>query len=134
MAGWKIGAFYAVCEPVDATKPEVLPTVAQEMVPTLLRAEVHVVGWSWYGEPSPHRVNARNRYRSRRWDTREDSIALEIPTLREGTCFPSLLLEPRRRAKQALIGVLAERPVLGGSTRKVDGLVQRLWIVRLWRE
>jgi len=45
--------------------------------------------------------------------------------LREGSYFPSLL-EPRRRAEQALLSVIQEAYVLGVSTRKVEGLVRTL--------
>lgn len=56
------------------------------------------------------------------------SITLRIPKLRQGTYFPEWLLEPRRRAEQALIAVVAECYVRGVSTRRVDGLVKTLGI------
>src|SRR5439155_13886100 len=37
-----------------------------------------------YGERSPERVNRRNGYRERDWDTRVGSIELAVPKLREG--------------------------------------------------
>ena len=60
------------------------------------------------------------------WDTRVGSIELAIPRLRQGSYFPSWLLEPRRRAEQALVAVVAEAYVHGVSTRKVDRLVEAL--------
>jgi len=55
------------------------------------------------------------------------SLALPIPKRRQGSDFPSWL-EPRRRAEQALVVVIAEAHVPGVSTRKVDALVQALGI------
>jgi hypothetical protein len=43
------------------------------------------------------RVNARNGYRARPWDTRVGTIDLALPKLRQGTYFPGWLLEPQRR-------------------------------------
>jgi transposase-like protein len=50
---------------------------------------------------------------------------LAIPKVRPGTYFPSLL-QPRRRAEQALLTVVQEAYVHGVSTRKVDDLVKAL--------
>jgi hypothetical protein len=61
-------------------------------------------------------------------DTRVGSIDLAIPKLREGSYYPSWLLEPRRRAERA---VVAECYVQGVSTRRVEKLVQALGIERL---
>ena len=76
-------------------------------------------------ERSDERYNYRNGYRERWWDTRAGTISLNIPRLRSGTYFPSLL-EPRRRTEQALLSVVQEAYVLGVSTRKVDKLVKAL--------
>jgi transposase-like protein len=45
--------------------------------------------------------------------------------VRDGSCFPTLL-EPRRRAEQALTAVVQEAYGLGVSTRRVEDLVQAL--------
>ena len=50
---------------------------------------------------------------------------LQIPKLRQGSYFPSLL-EPRRRAEHALLTVVQQAYIAGVSTRKVDELVQAL--------
>jgi len=71
------------------------------------------------------RTTQRNGYRLRTWDTRVGTIELAIPKLRTGSYFPSLL-EPRRRAERALLGVVQEAYVHGVSTRKVDDLVKAL--------
>jgi transposase-like protein len=76
-------------------------------------------------ERTPARTGQRNGYRPRPWDTRVGSLELQIPKLRQGTYFPSLL-EPRRRAEQALLSVVQQAYIVGVSTRKVDALVQAL--------
>ena len=52
-------------------------------------------------------------------------IPLRIPKLWRGSYFPSFL-EPRRRAKKALLAVIQIAYVQGVTTRKVDELVQSL--------
>jgi transposase-like protein len=76
-------------------------------------------------ERTPERSGYRNGYRDRAWDTRVGSIELQVPRVRDGSFFPSLL-EPRRRAEKALVAVVQEAYVQGISTRRVDDLVQAL--------
>jgi transposase-like protein len=71
------------------------------------------------------RTNQRNGTRERAWDTRVGRIELQIPKLRHGSYFPSLL-EPRRRAEKALLNVIQQAYIEGVSTRRVDDLVQAL--------
>ena len=74
-------------------------------------------------ERTPERSGYRNGYRERPWDTRVGTIELQVPRVRDGSFFPSLL-EPRRRAERALVSVVQEAYVQGISTRRVDDLVQ----------
>jgi putative transposase len=74
---------------------------------------------------TPERLTQRNGYRERRWDTRVGTLELHIPKLREGSYFPALL-EPRRRAEQALLSVIQQAYVEGVSTRRVEDLIQAL--------
>jgi len=76
-------------------------------------------------ERTADRATYRNGYRERPWDTRAGTVSLDIPRIRDGSYFPSLL-EPRRRAEQALLSVVQEAYVLGVSTRKVETLVRSL--------
>ncbi len=76
-------------------------------------------------ERTPDRTGQRNGYRERQWDTRVGSISLQVPRVRDGSYFPSLL-EPRRRAERALVAVVQEAYIQGVSTRRVDDLVQAL--------
>src|ERR671935_1039052 len=82
-----------------------------------LRAERH--------ERTAERTGYRNGYRERPWDTRVGTIELQVPRVRDGSFFPSLL-QPRRRAERALVAVVQEASVQGVSTRRVDDLVKAL--------
>lgn len=76
-------------------------------------------------ERSIERTGQRNGYRERAWDTRVGSIDLQVPRVRDGSYYPSLL-EPRRRGERALVAVVQEAYLQGVSTRRVDDLVQAL--------
>jgi putative transposase len=93
----------------------------------VMDAEVSQIIGAERFERSSERKNYRNGYRSRDWDARVGTIELQIPKLRKGSYFPSLL-EPRRRAEKALLNVVQEAYVHGVSTRKVDELVESLGI------
>lgn len=74
---------------------------------------------------TPERTGERNGYRERRWDTRVGTLDLQVPRVRDGSYFPSLL-EPRTRAERALVATVREAYVQGVSTRRVDALVKSL--------
>jgi putative transposase len=93
----------------------------------LMDADVDVLCNAGYGERTADRVNSRNGHRERRWDTRAGTVMLEVPKLRRGSYLPSLL-EPRRRAEQALVSVVCQAYIEGVSTRRVDDLVRSMGI------
>ncbi len=106
---------------------DVLRELVRWTIQELMEAEVAAqIGAGRY-ERSEDRSTQRNGYRARPWDTRVGTLELQIPKLRTGSYFPSWL-EPRRRAEQALVAVVAEAYVQGVSTRKVEALVQALGI------
>jgi putative transposase len=113
------------------TPPEdFVRSAVQLVVRELMEADVSAqIGAERY-EHSADRVTQRNGYRTRPWDTRVGTLELAIPKLRTGSYFPNWL-EPRRRAEQALVAVVAEAYLRGVSTRKVEGLVQTLGIASL---
>ena len=78
-----------------------------------------------HGERSAERMNQRNGYRERDWQTRAGTVELRIPKLRRGSYFPAFL-EPRRLAEKALTAVIQEAYVQGISTRSVDDLVRAM--------
>jgi putative transposase len=95
------------------------------LVQELMEAEVSELIGARRGERTPDRATHRNGYRPRRWDTRAGEIELQIPKIRQGSYFPSIL-EPRRRSEQALLNVVQQAYVCGVSTRRVDQLVESL--------
>lgn len=94
----------------------------------LMSAQASAQCQAAYGERSDERINSRNGYRHRDWDTRVGTIDLAVPKLREGSYYPSWLLEHRRRGEQALASVVAQCYVEGVSTRRVDDLVKAMGI------
>jgi putative transposase len=108
--------------------PDLARAMLERVASELMGAEADALCGAAYGEPSPERVNQRNGYRTRRWDTRAGTIELEIPKLRSGSYFPGWLLVPRRRAEQALMTAIADAYLAGVSTRRVDKLVRALGI------
>jgi transposase-like protein len=91
----------------------------------LMNLEVEALTGAPAGVRSPDRLNQRNGYRERAWDTRAGRIELAIPKLRKGSYFP-VFLEPRRTAEKALTAVIQEAYVHGISTRSVDDLVKAM--------
>ena len=107
---------------------DLLRSLVKQVVEALMGAEVDAVCGAAHGERHPQRVNRRNGYRERAWDTRTGTIDLALPKLREGSYFPDWLLAPRKRSEQALTAVIADMYLAGVSTRRVDKLVRTLGI------
>jgi transposase-like protein len=116
---------------LDEDGSDLLREMVRAFAERLMSAEADALCGAGFGEVSPERVNSRNGYRPRDFDTRVGSIELAIPRLRQSSYFPDWLLEPRRRAERALTQVVAECYVRGVSTRRVEGLVQTLGIESL---
>ena len=113
---------------LEEADPDLLREMVSSFVHMLMSAEADALCGADYGERSETRINRRNGYREREFDTRVGTMGLAIPKLRAGSYFPEWLLEPRRRAERALVAVITECYVAGVSTRRVDGLVQTLGI------
>jgi putative transposase len=120
-----------VGENLEQASPDLLRAMVQTFAQALMGAEADSICGAPYGQVSEDRVNYRNGYRERRWDTRAGTIELAIPKLRQGSYFPEWLLERRRRAEQALISVVATSYLLGVSTRRVEKLAETLGITSL---
>jgi transposase-like protein len=118
---------------LEQASPDLLRAMVQEFAEALMGAEADALCGAAYGERSPERLNIRNGYRERGWDTRVGTIELQIPKLRTGSYFPDWLLQPRRRAEQAFVSVIADAYLAGVSTRRVEKLVQQLGVERMSR-
>ena len=62
----------------------------------LMELEVESLTGAAHGQRSPERINHRNGYRERMWETRAGAVELRIPKLRKSSYFPAFL-EPRRK-------------------------------------
>src|SRR5579885_1314736 len=91
----------------------------------LMELEIGSLTGAGHGERSADRINHRNGYRERDWQTRAGTVELRIPKLRKGSYFPGFL-EPRRTAEKALTAVIQEAYIQGISTRSVDDLVKAM--------
>jgi transposase-like protein len=111
---------------VETADVDLLREMVRTFAETLMSAEADALCGAEYGERSEDRVNRRNGYRERDFDTRTGTVALRVPKLRQGSYYPDWLFERRRRAERALVAVICECYVRGVSTRRVDGLVKTL--------
>src|SRR3954462_10802927 len=116
---------------LEETSPDLLRPMVKEFAEALMSADADAVCGAGYRERSSERVNRRNGYRDRDWDTRVGSIELAVPNLRERSYFPDWLLQPRRRAEQALVSGPAAASLAGVSTRRVEKLVAQLGVDRM---
>ena len=117
-----------LAEHLAQASPDLLRELLQTFINTLLSAEADAVCGAEYGAITPERVNRRNGYRRRDFDTRAGTLDVAIPKLRQGSYFPEWLLERRKRAESALITVVADCYLAGVSTRRMDKLVKTLGI------
>ncbi len=113
-----------------SASPDLLREMIKGFAQRMMDADAEVCCNAGYGEVTPDRVNSRNGYRRRDWDTRAGTIELAIPKLREGSYFPEFL-EHRRRAERALASVVATSYLLGVSTRRVEKLAASLGVTSL---
>jgi len=113
-----------------SASPDMLREMIRGFAQRMMDAEVEVRCNAGYGEVTPDRVNSRNGYRHREWDTRAGTVELAVPKLRHGSYFPSFL-EHCRRAERALASVVATAYLLGVSTRRVEKLAASLGVTGL---
>lgn len=118
-------------EQLAAASPDLLRQMLASFIQTMMSAEADAVCGADYGQRSDDRVNSRNGYRHRDFDTRVGTLDVAIPKLRQGSYFPDWLLERRKRAERALTSVVATCYLLGVSTRRMEKLVESLGITSL---
>jgi putative transposase len=102
-----------------------LRAVAEAVLQLLMEADVEGLIGAARHERSAERLNYRNGYRERMFDTRLGTLQLRVPKLRQGSYFPPFL-EPRKTSEKALVAVIQEAWIGGVSTRRVDELVQAM--------
>ncbi|WP_197516565.1 transposase, partial [Nocardia sp. 852002-51101_SCH5132738] len=118
-------------EQLAVASPDLLRNMMSTFIQAMMSAEADTVCGAGYGERSDERVNSRNGYRHRDFDTRVGTIDVAIPKLRQGSYFPDWLLERRKRAERALTSVVATCYLLGVSTRRMEKLVESLGVTKL---
>ena len=118
-------------EQLEQASPDLMRQMLTTFINALMSVEAEAVCGAEYGQISADRVNSRNGYRHRDFDTRTGTLGVAIPKLRQGSYFPDWLLERRRRAEAALTSVVATCYLLGVSTRRMEKLVESLGITRL---
>jgi putative transposase len=121
----------ALLTQLDALKGADPGSVFAELIRAGLQALIdaeatQVLGADRY-ERTAARTNYRNGTRPKTVSTTSGDVEVQIPKLRSGSFFPSLL-ERRRRIDQALYAVIMEAYVHGVSTRNVDDLVTALGV------
>ena len=116
---------------LQTASPDLLCEMIKAFADASMAAEAEALCNGGYRQRTSERTNSRNGYRPRDWDTRAGTIELVVPKVRSGSYFPDWLLERRRRAEAALIGVVATSYLLGVSTRRMDKLVETLGITSL---
>jgi putative transposase len=119
---------YELLRKADGADVDFLREGVRTLAQALMEVEVTAQVGAERGERAPERrVTHRNGYRSREWDTRVGTVELQVPKLRAGSFFPSIL-EPRRRAERALASVVMACYVEGVSTRRVDEVARAMGI------
>jgi hypothetical protein len=109
-------------EQLPSASPDLLRDMLSAFIASLMSAEADALCGAPYGTSSPERVNSRNGYRHRDFDTRAGTLDVAVPKLRTGTYFPDWLLERRKRAEAALTSVVATCYLLLPEPEVVDPL------------
>ena len=69
-------------------EPDLLREMVKSFAEALMGAEAGALCGAGFRERSEDRINRRNGYRERPFDTRAGTIALAVPKLRSGSYFP----------------------------------------------
>lgn len=73
-------------EQIEGALPDVLQAMTKVFVEALMSAEADAI-CAGYGQRSDERVNSRNGYRPREWDTSAGTIDLAIPSCGKAATF-----------------------------------------------
>ncbi len=121
------GASRVASQQLDDGSPDLVRQMIKQFAQELMGAEADAICGAGYGERHPDRVNHRNGYRERRFDTRAARSTLRSAASRR-LLLPDWLLTPRRRAEQALLCAIADAYLAGSLPPRVDKLVRQLGI------
>ncbi len=117
-----------VCKQLEEAEPDLLRAMVSAFADALMGAEVDAVSNAAYNQRTSERANSRNGYRERPGTLGPARSMSASPSCARGSYFCDWLIEPRRRAEQALVQVVADFYLAGVSTRRVDKLVKTLGI------
>jgi len=84
----RVGSLSWLRKQIEDADTDLLREMVKAVTEVFMSVEASAACGAAYGKPSTDRVNHRNGYRERRWDTRVGTIDLAIPKLRKGTYFP----------------------------------------------
>lgn len=93
-----------------SASPDMLREMIASFANAMMSAQADQVCGAGYGERSVERVNRRNGYQMREWDTRAGTVELAVPKLREGSFYPDWLLTHRPLGQQ-LLDIPVRQPV-----------------------
>ena len=98
-----------------SASPDVLREMIREFAQRMMDADVEVRCNAGSGEVTPERVNSRNGYRRRKWDTRAGTVELAIPKLRAGSYGGQGLVQAGAGAAGAGESLVEVDPVVGDA-------------------
>jgi putative transposase len=100
-----------------------------ELIRILLNAAMKAEREAWLGagpyERSERRRGYANGYKPKTLNTRLGEITFDVPQVRKGDFYPSVL-EKGMRSERALLLTMAEMYVQGVSTRKVKSVIEQM--------
>ena len=119
-------------EALSQASPDLMRSLLQHVINTLLSADADAVCGAQWGQQDPQRHTRRNGYRYRPLDTRVGTIDVAIPKLRSGTYFPSVVASAPQTLRKRLDH--SGRPLLPGrSIHAPYGQAQSRHQERQWR-
>ena len=87
---------------LEEAHPDLLRVMVKDFAEALMSADADAVCGAGYGERSPERVNRRNGYRERDWDTRVGSIELAREVYRDAGGDYFTRLDPDKQTRRLL--------------------------------
>ena len=111
-------------------QPDPMLSMLEWLCEQMMEAEVSMKLSADKSERSEERSGYRSGYRPRRLDTRLGTLYLMVPKIRQGGYIP-FFVNAYKRSEAALVQVIQEAYVNGGSTRKIERLAKQLGDVRI---